>query len=136
MCKAFAKTRSLLTGRLDCKVVCAARYDGLYKDLGEHLSVLTTKSGTKLQLVLFNGTLAAKNNAHVESYGNFLAKGEHSELRDAQLAKLESLVQPGDIVNLQFTSGMGPGRRVGTRSANLVCTGTTGNPKAAMLSHM
>ncbi|KND87610.1 putative acyl-CoA synthetase YngI [Tolypocladium ophioglossoides CBS 100239] len=102
-----------------CKLVCVAQYSEHRTDLAEHLDLLSRGLKTDLQLVLFNGLFdPGSSKLKSTSYNDFVARGECSKLSDIELTKKESLVRAGDTVNLQFTSG------------------TTGSPKAAMLSHI
>lgn len=66
-----------------------------------------------------------------QSYSDFVAHGDH--LSSADIQRAESKVNDGDILSLQFTSGM--------VFASIYFAyayfyeGTTGLPKAAMLTH-
>jgi long-subunit acyl-CoA synthetase (AMP-forming) len=61
---------------------------------------------------------AQQTNANVATFKDFFDRGETSRMSEADLAAKKSLVRASDVINYQFTSG------------------TTGAPKAAMLSHV
>lgn len=75
-----------------------------------------------------------------QSYSMFVSKGASSSIDEAAVKHEQSSIRPEDVLNLQFTSG---------KSAHSWCAqfvlhflflsislGTTGSPKAAMLTHM
>jgi long-subunit acyl-CoA synthetase (AMP-forming) len=53
-----------------------------------------------------------------QDYAGFVSEGNSASMSESALKRAETTVQPTDVLNLQFTSG------------------TTGAPKAAMLTHM
>ncbi|KAK3115556.1 hypothetical protein LTR53_004964 [Teratosphaeriaceae sp. CCFEE 6253] len=99
----------------ECKLLCAARYPGTQRDVTPHLDRLLDAAGP-LQVILFDDSDYPHN--RVTSFDAFFRKGEASRLSEVALSQRQALVRPIDTLNLQFTSG------------------TTGAPKAAMLSHI
>ncbi|KIW58076.1 hypothetical protein PV05_02626 [Exophiala xenobiotica] len=97
-----------------CKLLFIAQKIGT-RSLAPHIDALT-KNTTNMPIVLLSSGVASEaSHTNMTSYSTFVA-GRHSISR-ATLNQAESQVRCEDIVNLQFTSG------------------TTGAPKAAMLSH-
>lgn len=89
-----------------CKILFAAQFSGPRLDLSEHLELLSRSIRENLQLVLFNGQFHSQNGkVSVAQYNAFVSRGAESCLSDVALAKLEGLVRPNDVLNLQFTSG-------------------------------
>lgn len=64
-------------------------------------------------------------------YAKFILSGKKIPVAELQAA--ETLVNDDDVVNMQFTSGKDQHYYNFVSRLNLV--GTTGNPKAAMLTH-
>ena len=75
-----------------------------------------------------------------EAYSKFASKENSDLVGDALCRHVESAVRSEDILNLQFTSGKYNSKLFEARShayrISVILTGTTGSPKAAMLSHM
>ncbi|KAK5263938.1 hypothetical protein LTR96_010656 [Exophiala xenobiotica] len=99
---------------VSCKLLLIAPKIGT-RSLAPHINALT-EHATDVPIVLLSKEAASESlNRNMTSYSTFVA-GRHTINRDT-LKQAESQVLCDDIVNLQFTSG------------------TTGAPKAAMLSH-
>lgn len=74
-----------------------------------------------------------------EAYGKFTSKENSDLVGDALCRHVESAVRSEDILNLQFTSGKYvklPEVWSQAYHIPMMLAGTTGSPKAAMLSHM
>lgn len=100
-----------------CKAVFLADSIGS-KSLAMHFDLIKTSGDLPhLQhIIMLTGDVQPKNLARqVSSYDQFLSSARIVD--GAELAQAERKVKPSDIINLQFTSG------------------TTGSPKAAMLTH-
>lgn len=138
-------------GFVDCKTVFIASKIGL-KDLSVHHQVLLANSNNESQLrrlVYLGSGHQPKEGSRITtlSYSTFLNSGH---VNDSTLAQAEGKVRPSDALNLQFTSGKTcplrthdnamatennekeKKRRLLTYTDNI---GTTGNPKAAVLTH-
>ncbi|QLI67972.1 Acyl-CoA ligase sidI [Metarhizium brunneum] len=103
----------------ECKIIFAAQFSGPKGDLSEHLEHLDKHGSDDAQLVLFDSSFRSRDNRlSVTTYDDFVGKAESSHVSDSLLVEKESLVKAGDVLNIQFTSG------------------TTGLPKASMLTHM
>ncbi|KID95636.1 long-chain fatty-acid-CoA ligase, partial [Metarhizium majus ARSEF 297] len=103
----------------ESKIIFAAQFSGPKGDLSEHLEYLDKHGRADAQLVLFDSSFRPRDNRlSVTTYDGFVAKAESSHVSDLLLLEKESLVKAGDVLNIQFTSG------------------TTGLPKASMLTHM
>ncbi|KAK5738940.1 putative NRPS-like protein biosynthetic cluster [Elasticomyces elasticus] len=106
------------SGKPECKLLCLARYPGPKRDSTSHLDCLT-QSHTAIQIVLFDDVeYMQRRHPMVITFSEFTNRGELSSLSGDELCQRKALVRPSDVLNLQFTSG------------------TTGAPKAAMLSHI
>ncbi|KAI9925758.1 hypothetical protein ASPWEDRAFT_158213 [Aspergillus wentii DTO 134E9] len=93
-----------------CKLVFIAKRIG-QRDLSSHAEMLRGLPELD-RVVCLEGTLD-----QVQSYNAFTSNRHSVFMKDAILHRAEKMVTPSDILNLQFTSG------------------TTGSPKAAMLTH-
>ncbi|KAK4965322.1 hypothetical protein LTR42_012076 [Elasticomyces elasticus] len=72
-----------------------------------------------MQIVLFDDVeYMQRRHPMIVTFAEFTNRGELSSLSGTELCQRQALVRPSDVLNLQFTSG------------------TTGAPKAAMLSHI
>ncbi|KAK7885648.1 hypothetical protein LTR67_009999 [Exophiala xenobiotica] len=99
---------------VSCKLLLIASKIGT-RSLASHINALT-EHATNVPIVLLSKDAASESlHRNMTSYSTFVG-GRHTINRDT-LKQAESQVLCDDIVNLQFTSG------------------TTGAPKAAMLSH-
>ncbi|KAJ5892131.1 acetyl-CoA synthetase-like protein [Penicillium subrubescens] len=109
------------TSRSACKLVFIASTIGS-RDLSGHIKALVGSSSQKSMLpelrrvvYLGNGALE-QGGVEMQSYSTFTSNGHSVFMNDRVLKRAENGVTPEDVLNLQFTSG------------------TTGSPKAAMLT--
>ncbi|KAJ5786992.1 hypothetical protein N7457_001982 [Penicillium paradoxum] len=108
--------------RSSCKLVFHATSIGS-RDLFGHIETLRGSTHPPLALPELRRVVSLEpakfpdGGIHVQSYEEFALNGI-SVLDKARLERAEELVNADDVVNLQFTSG------------------TTGSPKAAMLTHI
>ncbi|KAJ5474926.1 hypothetical protein N7475_004492 [Penicillium sp. IBT 31633x] len=109
--------------RSSCKVIFHASSIGS-RDLLGHIETLRGKQYPNLALPELRRIVSLDredfggSGIKVESYSTFTARGPSVFSDNDALERAEKLVTPEDVVNLQFTSG------------------TTGAPKAAMLTHI
>ncbi|KAF2207627.1 hypothetical protein CERZMDRAFT_50854 [Cercospora zeae-maydis SCOH1-5] len=102
----------------ETKMLCVARSPGPRRNVTAHIETLMERI-KDLQIVVFDDAeYTRRQGPAVEYYETFVASGQSSQISDTELADQQELVRPADVLNLQFTSG------------------TTGAPKAAMLSHV
>jgi acyl-CoA synthetase (AMP-forming)/AMP-acid ligase II len=97
------------------------------------------QSQPELQLIILdNESYAQQNSPTTASFGDFFGRGETSQMPKFDLAAKKSLVRASDIINYQFTSGVSTAKLSTWRTCNFLTfsAGTTGAPKAAMLSHV
>lgn len=120
-----------------CKLVFIAPEIGT-RSLSGHIRALRgddscNPSLPELRRVVSLGRSDDSKGVHMQSYDAFTSMGHPSS--SSRLAQAESLVKPDDVLNLQFTSGI---RFSGSELDPWLtrCSGTTGSPKAAMLTHM
>ncbi|KAJ5989533.1 acetyl-CoA synthetase-like protein [Penicillium waksmanii] len=105
-----------------CKLVFLASEVGS-RSLSEHINILRGSSRKNPTLpdlrrvVCLGGSEVGEAGLEMQTYNTFTSNGYSVFMNDSVLKRAESLVRPDDILNLQFTSG------------------TTGSPKAAMLTH-
>ncbi|KAL3479634.1 acetyl-CoA synthetase-like protein [Aspergillus californicus] len=108
--------------RSSCKLLFISPTIGR-RSLATHLAGVTDGSAlTELRRVVLLGPVEAKSEQssglEVQGYSAFVSTGESIFMNGATLKRAERKVSPEDVLNLQFTSG------------------TTGSPKAAMLTHI
>ena len=90
----------------------------------------------ELQRIVSLGSEAfSDKGVEVQSYDKFTSNGLSVVMNNATLERAERKVTREDVVNLQFTSG-GCSTSSYVVNANMQTDlGTTGSPKAAMLTH-
>lgn len=95
---------------------------------------LQAKSSLR-HVVLLGKPPGHEHGAKLQSYTDFLERGQSIFINDNTLAKAERRVASTDVVNLQFTSGepRNPWKEICTVINTDI--GTTGLPKAAALTH-
>ncbi|PPJ57371.1 hypothetical protein CBER1_01349 [Cercospora berteroae] len=102
----------------EIKLLFIARFPGPKLNFTTDIERLT-ESYKGAQIVVFDDEEHTnRKDLTLEHFKTFYAKGQSSNISDAELTHKQALVRPADTLNLQFTSG------------------TTGAPKAAMLSHV
>ncbi|KAF7185234.1 Acyl-CoA ligase sidI [Pseudocercospora fuligena] len=106
----------------DCRTVFIARFIG-NRDMREHLAALQglmdrPKSILTTAVAIGEADPHASGTDGVQTYAQFLLGAKSIFATDSLLRSLERKVSADDVLNLQLTSG------------------TTGQPKAAMLSHL
>jgi hypothetical protein len=98
------------------------------------------ESCADLQTILFDDEeYVQRDPARITTFAHLISRGESSQMTEVALAERKSLVRASDILNYQFTSGMF--RNFQCKLGffyhhRLTGTGTTGSPKASMLSHV
>ncbi|KAJ5103934.1 acetyl-CoA synthetase-like protein [Penicillium argentinense] len=108
--------------RSSCKLVVIASCIGS-KDLSGHIQTLRGVGSTNpkvpelRRVVCLDDTVIQDTGVELQFYNSFTANGYLTFQDDSLLKRAEADVHPEDVLNLQFTSG------------------TTGSPKAAMLTH-
>lgn len=118
-----------------CKIVFMAPNIGS-RSLAGHVENLqgrnTQKPGLSelQQVILFRTDLPSANNT-LDTYSNFLQR-QHA-VSVGELAQAEAGLAPEDVLNLQFTSGTTLPLGIENK---LTSKGTTGSPKAAMLTNV
>lgn len=104
----------------DCKVLMMANFVGP-RSLSDHMGLLRI-SKTKLKEIVLLGPAVddqgGSSTPKIISYDDLLSRGASGIQSDDQVQRAEALVTADDVANVQFTSG------------------TTGSPKAAMLTHI
>lgn len=124
---------------LACKLVFIASEIGS-RSLSTHINVLRGNQSSnpdipELRRVVNLGDMGTdKSGVEMQSYSMFTSGAQSVVMTDSTLRRAESLVEPEDVLNLQFTSGMTPNCPKSDSWSN-IRTGTTGSPKAAMLTH-
>lgn len=94
-----------------CKLVFIAPEIGT-RSLSNHIKVLRGEALKntvlpELRRVVLLGNVGAGNTGlDMQSYETFTSKGQSVSMDDSVLKRAESSVNPEDVLNLQFTSGM------------------------------
>ncbi|EYE95809.1 acetyl-CoA synthetase-like protein [Aspergillus ruber CBS 135680] len=106
-----------------CRLVFIASRIGT-RDFSSHIKILRGNRPTNPALPELRRVVCLGNDAirqtgvEMQSYNTFASNGNSVFMNDHVLKRAENNVTPDDVLNLQFTSG------------------TTGSPKAAMLTHV
>ncbi|KAJ4152141.1 hypothetical protein NW765_017650 [Fusarium oxysporum] len=112
---------SSVVSRSECKVLFISSKIGSGSTSAhvDEVAGRTLEGGLLKWLVLLGSTARrpVQKSIDCQSYAEFLNRGTSIFMNDARLRGAEAKVRPSDVLNLQFTSG------------------TTGAPKAAMLTH-
>ncbi|KAF4963731.1 hypothetical protein FSARC_8279 [Fusarium sarcochroum] len=112
---------SSIVARSACKMVFVASNIGSVSFSAhiEELASITVEGGCLERLVLLDPAARRPTQPIVEceQYAEFSIRGTSIFMNDAKLRQAQRKVRPGDVLNMQFTSG------------------TTGLPKASMLTH-
>ncbi len=91
------------------------------RSFAKHIDLVSGLGSTPpaLRRVVHLGEVAVCSKAlDSQIYNDFVSSAHSGPVFEADLKRAETITQPTDVLNLQFTSG------------------TTGAPKAAMLTHM
>ncbi|KAH8691356.1 long-chain fatty-acid-CoA ligase [Talaromyces proteolyticus] len=99
-----------------CKMLCIAPSIGK-KSLEEHVKLVRDSENQVKEIVLLSGSFLSGTSTRVSSYSSFVDRGSVPG-NQALARQRQTAIKPDDLLNLQFTSG------------------TTGSPKAAMLTHV
>ncbi len=102
------------------------------KDLSGHIKAVVTEMDSVPCVLLPTIVASSFDTARLCEYSNFLSEGREISIKT--LIHAERLVRKSDVLNLQFTSGEFDLSSDAYEEA-LTGTGTTGAPKAAMLTH-
>ena len=87
-----------------------------------------------LRVICVGETQTGRKEWDIQSYADFTLSGRSASYLDLRLA--EQIVKPSDVLNLQFTSGERLWYQLFKTPVLTLFPGTTGTPKAAMLTHM
>ena len=86
-------------------MLCAARFLGPKRDVTQHLDrIVQDMRGTQIVFLDGNDSVQYKE-GEMTSYDTLIAQGRSSQLSDSDLSSEQLRIQPGDTLNLQFTSG-------------------------------
>lgn len=109
---------------LACKLVFIASEIGS-RSLSAHIKILRGDQSSnpalpELRLVVNLGDMGTgRSGVEMQSYSTFTSVSQSVLLKESTLRRAENLVEPEDVLNLQFTSGMNSNRSKLTH--NLTC---------------
>ena len=110
----------MLTVILACRILFIAPTIGA-RDFSEHVNLVSDSNfalASTCRIVQLGESAWPSKGIALQTYTDFVSKNHAGSVTENTLMLAEARVQPTDVLNMQFTSG------------------TTGTPKAAMLTHM
>lgn len=114
-------------------MLCIAKSIGK-KSLAGHLQIVQNSETRVEKIITFSDQTQSSHTSNVLSYDVFISRGLTTSRNNSLLRQREASVLPSDLLNMQFTSGS----FLSTYPLEAINSfvGTTGSPKAAMLTHM
>lgn len=76
------------------------------KSLEEHIRLVRDSDAELQYIVLFSGSFESNGAVRIVSYNDFTSRGTSVAGDEAVLMQREVSIQPDDLLNLQFTSGL------------------------------